>query len=83
MTTLYLTGHSLGGAMAALMAVMLSVEEEYVELFAPVFKGAYTFGAPLVGSAKFAFCAAQHWGGTLAMSLLFTRMGATHLLRAH
>jgi hypothetical protein len=30
MTTLYLTGHSLGGAMVALMAVMLSVEEEYV-----------------------------------------------------
>jgi len=76
MTTLYLTGHSLGGAMAALMAVMLSVEEEYVELFAPVFKGAYTFGAPMVGSPKFAAaCAAQHWGGTLAMSLFISEDG--------
>ena len=60
MTTLYLTGHSLGGAMAALMAVMLSVEEEYVELFATVFKGAYTFGAPMVGSPEFATACAAH-----------------------
>lgn len=62
MTTLYLTGHSLGGAMAALMAVMLSVEKEYVELFEPVFKGAYTFGAPMVGSPAFAAaCAANEF----------------------
>ncbi len=60
MTTLYLTGHSLGGAMAALMAVMLSVEEEYVERFAPVFKGAYTYGAPMVGSPNFAEACAAH-----------------------
>jgi len=39
MTTLYLTGHSLGGAMAALMAVMLSVEPDYIERFAPIFQG--------------------------------------------
>src|SRR6478672_11497389 len=36
MTTLYLSGHSLGGAMAALMAVMLSVEPEYKALRADV-----------------------------------------------
>ena len=54
MTTLYLTGHSLGGAMAALMAVMLSVEPEYIERFATVFKGASTYGAPMVGSPEFA-----------------------------
>src|SRR5882757_4671071 len=60
MTTLYLTGHSLGGAMAALMAVMLSVEEDYVERFAPVFKGAYTYGAPMVGSPDFAEACAAH-----------------------
>lgn len=62
LTTLYVTGHSLGGAMAGLMAVMLSVEQDYVELFAPVFKGAYTFGAPMVGSPEFAeACAAHHF----------------------
>ena len=60
MTTLYLTGHSLGGAMAALMAVMLSVEPEYIERFAPIFKGACTYGAPMVGSPEFAnACAAN------------------------
>ena len=60
MTTLYLTGHSLGGAMAALMAVMLSVEPEYKKLFAPMFKGACTYGAPMVGSPEFAnACAAN------------------------
>ena len=60
MTTLYLTGHSLGGAMAALMAVMLSVEPDYVERFARMFKGASTFGAPMVGSPEFAnACAAN------------------------
>jgi hypothetical protein len=60
MTTLYLTGHSLGGAMAALMAVMLSVEPDYIERFAPVFKGASTYGAPMVGSPEFAnACAAS------------------------
>lgn len=60
MTTLYLTGHSLGGAMAALMAVMLSVEPDYIERFARMFKGASTFGAPMVGSPEFASaCAAN------------------------
>jgi hypothetical protein len=46
--------------MAALMAVMLSVEEDYVERFAPVFKGAYTYGAPMVGSPDFAKACAAH-----------------------
>jgi hypothetical protein len=60
MTTLYLSGHSLGGAMAALMAVMLSVEPEYKKLFAPMFRGACTYGAPMVGSPEFAnACAAN------------------------
>ena len=60
MTTLYLTGHSLGGAMAALMAVMLSVEPEYNNLFAPMFKGACTYGAPMVGSPEFANACAEN-----------------------
>ena len=60
MTTLYLTGHSLGGAMAALMAVMLSVEPEYKKLFAPMFRGACTYGAPMVGSPEFANACAEN-----------------------
>ena len=54
MTSLYLTGHSLGGAMAALMAVMLAMDEDYVTRFGSIFKSAYTFGAPMVGSPEFA-----------------------------
>jgi Lipase (class 3) len=54
MTSLYLTGHSLGGAMAALLAVTLLADEDYAKRFGSVFKGAYTFGAPMVGSPAFA-----------------------------
>ncbi|MFW0794418.1 lipase family protein [Gordonia sp. CPCC 205515] len=54
MSTLYVTGHSLGGAMAALMAVMLATEPEYVSRFADAFHGTYTFGQPMVGEPAFA-----------------------------
>jgi hypothetical protein len=60
MTTLYLTGHSLGGAMAAFIAVMMSVESDYIERFAPVFKDASTYGAPMVGSPEFADACSAH-----------------------
>jgi len=54
MRALYVTGHSLGGAMAVLMSVMLATEPEYVEEFGDVFRGACTFGQPMVGSPVFA-----------------------------
>jgi hypothetical protein len=50
---LYLTGHSLGGAMAAIMATMLVMNESYREL-AGKLRGVYTFGQPMVGSHAFA-----------------------------
>jgi hypothetical protein len=50
---LYLAGHSLGGAMAALMAVMLRHETKYAEI-ASVLRGVYTFGQPMVGDHRFA-----------------------------
>jgi lipase (class 3) len=49
---LYVTGHSLGGAMAALATVMLWADREDEELrqaFQGKFRGLYTFGAPAVG----------------------------------
>jgi Lipase (class 3) len=49
----YLTGHSLGGAMAALMGVMLLTEEPYRELGRKL-KGIYTYGQPMVGNAALA-----------------------------
>jgi hypothetical protein len=54
MTTLYLTGHSLGGAMAALMSVMLVLEPEYADKFGDAFRASYTFGQPMIGSPTFA-----------------------------
>ena len=54
------TWYDRDGAMAALMTVMLSVEPDYIERFAPVFKGASTYGAPMVGSPEFAKACATH-----------------------
>ncbi len=57
---LYVTGHSLGGAMAALFASMLvSSEHSDYQLLADRLEAVYTFGQPMVGSPAFAEQAAQ------------------------
>ena len=50
---LYVTGHSLGAAMAALMAVMLVTEPEYAGIAAKL-RPVYTFGQPMIGTPAFA-----------------------------
>jgi hypothetical protein len=50
---LYITGHSLGGAMAALMGVVLAHEPRYRRI-AEKLKAVYTFGQPMVGGPDFA-----------------------------
>jgi Lipase (class 3) len=45
---LYITGHSLGAAMAALMAVILHAEPAYEDI-RRLLKAVYTFGQPMVG----------------------------------
>ncbi|WP_338702358.1 lipase family protein [Streptomyces sp. Q6] len=50
---LYITGHSLGAAMAALMAVTLVHEPRYAHL-ARRLRAVYTFGQPLIGGPEFA-----------------------------
>ncbi|MEV0225261.1 lipase family protein [Streptomyces sp. NPDC050704] len=50
---LYITGHSLGGAMAALMGVMLAHEPRYHRI-AEKLRAVYTFGQPMVGGPEFA-----------------------------
>lgn len=50
---LYLTGHSLGGAMAAMLAVMM----ETIPRYAPVrerLRAVYTYGQPMIGDPAFA-----------------------------
>lgn len=48
--TLYLTGHSLGGAMAAVMSIMLNTDEPYRRMFEDIFEATYTYAQPMVGS---------------------------------
>ncbi|MFD6436950.1 lipase family protein [Streptomyces venezuelae] len=58
MEALYITGHSLGGAMAALMGVVLTHEPRYHSV-AERLRAVYTFGQPLLGGPEFAeACAA-------------------------
>lgn len=54
MQALYITGHSLGGAMAALMGILVHADEDYARRLEPVFKGVYTYGQPMVGSPELA-----------------------------
>lgn len=50
---LYITGHSLGGAMAALAAMTLRYDEEYARA-RPLLRGVYTFGQPMVAEPSLA-----------------------------
>lgn len=50
---LYITGHSLGGAMAAMTAVMLRMDPRYAQL-KDTLRAVYTYGQPMIGDAVFA-----------------------------
>lgn len=50
---LYITGHSLGGAMAVLAAAKIFFDDAYAA-WRPLIRGVYTFGQPLVGDTRFA-----------------------------
>jgi len=56
---LYITGHSLGGAMAAMMAIMLLTEPAYAPIAAKL-KGVYTFGQPMIGTPALAKACNAH-----------------------
>ncbi|MBB5631735.1 lipase family protein [Sphaerisporangium krabiense] len=51
---LYITGHSQGGAMAALLAVMIRHERKYRDVLADRLRAVYTFGQPMIGDPAFA-----------------------------
>jgi len=51
---LYITGHSLGGASAALFAALLIADlSRYADIFAKL-KAVYTYGSPMIGNPSFA-----------------------------
>lgn len=53
MEALYITGHSLGAAMAAMMAIMLRTEEAYAPL-ARKLRAVYTYGQPMIADPALA-----------------------------
>ncbi|HEY5854986.1 MAG TPA: lipase family protein [Aldersonia sp.] len=55
---IYLTGHSLGGAMAALLTIMLHENPNYVDI-KPVVRATYTYGQPMVGNRALAGACAR------------------------
>ena len=48
---LIVTGHGVGGALAALLAIMLRDESAFAEV-ADMLRAVYTFGAPMIGSPE-------------------------------
>jgi len=51
---LYITGHSLGAASAALLAALLVAEDRTYETIRDPLKAVYTYGSPMIGNAAFA-----------------------------
>jgi hypothetical protein len=56
---LYITGHSLGGASAAMLALMLVVEPDYKPVLDRL-KAVYTYGGPMIASRQIAEDCDQH-----------------------
>lgn len=50
---LYVTGHSLGGAMAVILSLLMHIDDDYAWLRG-ILKGVYTFGQPMVGNKALA-----------------------------
>jgi hypothetical protein len=76
---LYITGHSLGAAMAALMAVMLVTEPAYTDI-AKKLRAVYTFGQPMIGSPALAeACDAHAFLATNVLRYIYRRDVVTHL----
>lgn len=59
MKALYVTGHSLGGAMAALMGALIHLQPSYRSAFDSALQAVYTFGQPMVGTPAFAAACEQ------------------------
>jgi Lipase (class 3) len=61
---LYLTGHSLGAAMAVVAAAIIHGDDSYAE-WRGLVRGIYTYGQPMVGNAEFARTCDERFGRML------------------
>jgi hypothetical protein len=61
---LYITGHSLGGAMAVIAAATIFSDPAYSK-WRPLVAGIYTYGQPMVGDAAFAKSCGERFGKLL------------------
>lgn len=62
---IYLTGHSLGGAMATLLTIMLHENSKYADI-APHIRATYTYGQPMVATKELAdACAAKPFANSV------------------
>lgn len=59
--SLYITGHSLGGAMAVIAAALLFADEINAEIRSAL-RGVYTFGQPMVGGEAFSAACERAFG---------------------
>lgn len=50
---LYITGHSLGGALAVVATARIMMEDDFAEIAKNNMRGVYTFGSPRVGNEMF------------------------------
>ena len=57
---LYITGHSLGGASASMLALMLVLEPAYWRALGGVLKAVYTYGGPMIASPGLAEACDRH-----------------------
>ncbi|HEY2762818.1 MAG TPA: lipase family protein [Pseudonocardiaceae bacterium] len=79
MEALYVTGHSLGGAMAALMGIMIRTEDSYRDAFGSALQAVYTFAQPMIGSNALAdACTADSFLKDNVIRYVYQRDPAPH-----
>lgn len=76
--SLYITGHSLGGAMASLLGLLILNDPNYAELRG-VLRGVYTYGAPMVGDPALAEAVQAARQGDMFLRFAYSRDVVPHL----